>query len=139
MERAPTTKEILEVVSRVKPVRVFVDSLSQFRYLARDPFQYRKQVLSFVHFLTDRRATVLATPEGSPEAPDADLRFLADGVVCFSFSRGGRSMEIVKFRGSSFEAGEHVFELTSGGFGTSSSCSSRKAGGALFCFYLFRY
>ena len=45
VERGPTTQKIKEEVERLKPVRVFVDSATQFRYLATDPFQFRKQML----------------------------------------------------------------------------------------------
>lgn len=115
VELAPTTQKILESVASVKPRRVFVDSLSQFRYLAQNPFEYRKQVLSFVRFLTENGATVLATSEGSLEAPDADLQFLADGVIVLSRMHHARGIEVKKFRGSSFEPGVHAFELGPGG------------------------
>ncbi|MCX7731364.1 MAG: AAA family ATPase [Candidatus Caldatribacterium sp.] len=115
VERVPTTRRIVESVTRVRPKRVFVDSLSQFRYLAPNPFEYRKQVLSFVRFLTECGATVLATSEGSSEAPDADLQFLADGVFFLFRTRYGRGIEVKKFRGSSFEPGVHALELGAGG------------------------
>lgn len=114
VERVPTTRKILESVASVQPQRVFIDSLSQFRYLAQNPFEYRKQVLSFIRFLTEHGATVLATSEGSLEAPDADLQFLADGVFVLSRTRHSRGVEVKKFRGSSFEPGVHAFELAPG-------------------------
>ncbi len=115
VERVPTTRKILESVASVKPQRVFVDSLSQFRYLAPNPFEYRKQVLSFIRFLTEQGITVLTTSEKSPEAPDEDLQFLADGIFVLSRARHSRSIEVKKFRGSSFEPGVHAFELAFGG------------------------
>ena len=65
----------------LKPKRVFLDAMTQFRYLASDAFQFRKQALSFLRFLIEQGATVLFTSEGSHGAPDDDLQFMADGVI----------------------------------------------------------
>lgn len=67
VEREPTTKKILEAVESLKPKRVFVDSMTHFRYLSPDDFQYRKQAISFLRFLLDQGATVIFTSESSPE------------------------------------------------------------------------
>ena len=53
VEREPTTQKIIERVQAVKPQRVFLDAITQFRYLAADEFQFRKQVLSFLRFLVE--------------------------------------------------------------------------------------
>ncbi len=107
---------IVEAVSRMTPSRVFVDPLIQFRYLASDLFQYRKQVASFLRFLTDRGATVLFTSESSEQAPDDDLQFMADGVIELSNRLDqGRSIVVNKFRGSEFKVGRHSMTLTKDG------------------------
>ncbi|MCX7854787.1 MAG: AAA family ATPase [Anaerolineae bacterium] len=111
VERGPITQQITEAVKSICPARVLVDSMTQFRYLATDPFQYRKQVLSFVRFLTESGATVLFTSESSPEAPDADLQFLADGIIELQREGDQRSLSVLKFRGSSFRQGRHSMRL----------------------------
>jgi len=111
VERAPITRQITEIVEKVRPIRAVVDSMTQFRYLATDPFQYRKQVLSFVRFLTESDATVLFTSESGPEAPDADLQFLADGVIELQREGDRRALSVLKFRGSSFRPGQHALRL----------------------------
>lgn len=111
VERTPMTRQIIEAVESIRPTRVLVDSMTQFRYLAPDPFQYRKQVLSFVRFLTESGATVLFTSESSPEAPDADLQFLADGVIELQREGDQRSLSVLKFRGSGFRPGAHSMRL----------------------------
>ncbi|MCX7683185.1 MAG: recombinase RecA, partial [Anaerolineae bacterium] len=111
VERAPITQQITAAVEAVRPDRVLVDSMTQFRYLSADPFQYRKQVLSFVRFLIEHGATVLFTSESSPEAPDADLQFLADGVIELQREGDQRSLSILKFRGSGFRQGRHSMRL----------------------------
>lgn len=115
VEREPTIKQITETVEKLKPARVFVDSMTQFRYLATDPFQYRKQVLSFLRFLLEQGATVLFTSEGSAEAPDTDLQFLSDGVINLEFDSHGRSLSVIKFRGSDFSGGCHALRLSGNG------------------------
>jgi len=115
VEREPTTRRIIEEVEKLQPSRVFIDAMTQFRYLATDPFQYRKQVLSFLRFLVERGTTVLFTSEGSAEAPDADLRFLSDGVIHLEFAPEGRTLSVGKFRGSAFLSGFHSVQLSAQG------------------------
>lgn len=110
------SRVVIDAIDKIKPNRVFVDPLIQFRYLSSDLFQYRKQVASFLRFLTDRKATVLFTSEASVQAPDDDLQFMADGVIELRNSLDqGRSVTINKFRGSDFKSGSHSFTLTDSG------------------------
>lgn len=115
MERHPITAAIVEKVRGLKPRRVFVDPMTQFRYLSPDPYQYRRQVLSFLRFLTGEGATVMFTSEACPEAPDDDLKFLSDGVIELWYEREERSLRVLKFRGSSFLPGFHSMEIVPGG------------------------
>lgn len=115
VEREPTTRRIVEEVEKLQPSRVFIDAMTQFRYLATDPFQYRKQVLSFLRFLAEQGATVLFTSESSAEAPDEDLQFLADGVIHLEFAPDGRTLSVTKFRGSDFRSGYHAMRLSEKG------------------------
>ncbi len=115
VEREPTTQRIIETVESLKPTRVLIDSMTQFRYLCTDDFQFRKQVLSFMRFLLQTGATVVFTSESSPEAPDDDLQFISDGVIHLQNSSEGRNISVTKFRGSDFLAGLHSLRLTSKG------------------------
>jgi len=116
VEREPTTQKIIEQVETLKPQRVVLDTLTQFRYLAADPFQFRKQVLSFMRFLLEQGATVLFTSEGSKAAPDDDLQFMSDGVIHLNSDiADGRTLSVTKFRGSDFRRGFHSMRLTNKG------------------------
>jgi circadian clock protein KaiC len=115
VEREPTTQRIIEQVEVLKPQRIFLDAMTQFRYLSPDAFQFRKQVLSFLRFLREQGATVLFTSEGSEEAPDNDLQFMSDGVIHLTFSSEERSVNVSKFRGSDFRSGDHSMRLTQTG------------------------
>jgi len=112
VEREPTTKKIIEQVETLKPQRIFLDAMTQFRYLSPDAFQFRKQVLSFLRFLSEQGVTVLFTSEGGKDAPDDDLQFMSDGVIHLTFSGQERSLSVSKFRGSNFRSGDHSMRLT---------------------------
>lgn len=115
VEREPTTQRIVEQVQTLKPQRIFIDAMTQFRYFATDAFQFRKQALSFLRFLVEQGATVLLTSENSPEAPDDDLQFMSDGVITLNFAAQVRTISISKFRGSDFRGDSHSMRLTNTG------------------------
>lgn len=115
VEREPTTARIVEAVERIKPRRVFVDSMTHLRFLASDGFQFRRQALSFLRYLADKGSVVVVTSEATPETPDDDLRFIADGVIELALEGRSRSLCVLKFRGSGFRAGKHALVLGENG------------------------
>ncbi len=112
VEHEPTTQRIVERVETLRPRRVFLEAMTQFRYLTPDAFQFHKQVLSFLRYLTDKGATVLFSSETSAAAPDDDLQFVADGVINLATNTVGRTVTVTKLRGSDFRAGPHSMRLT---------------------------
>lgn len=110
VEREPVTRRIREAVGARKPARIFVDGLTQLRYISPNAFQFRKEALSFLRFLVELGATVLFTSE-SNEGPDEDLQFIADAVIELDFQQARRQVAVVKFRGSDFRAGRHTLRL----------------------------
>ncbi len=115
VEREPTTRMIVKEIDSVRPDRVFLEAMTQFRYLSPDAFQYHKQVLSLLRFLEERGATVLFTSEGSEITNDEHLQFLSDGVLHLESGPSGRAVSVIKFRGSDYEAGQHSLRLTDHG------------------------
>jgi len=115
VEREPTTHKIVEVIDKLKPARVFLDAITQFKFLAVDNFQFRKQALSFLHYLQTHKATVLFTTEASQLAPDDDLQFMADAVLNLEFSNHSRTLRVSKFRGSDYIQGFHGYRIMQGG------------------------
>ena len=115
VEREPISKAIMETVESLQPGRIFIDSMTQFRYLTTDLFQFRKQVLSLTRFLLDQGATVLFTSEHSAELPDNDLQFLSDGVITLILNDDRRSLRVTKFRASDFRDGSHSIRLSNQG------------------------
>ncbi|SDK17999.1 ATPase domain-containing protein [Billgrantia gudaonensis] len=96
------------------PARVFIDALSQFRHLVPDAFQFRKQVMALLEYLTNAGSTLLFTSEQGSQA-DEDLQYLGDGILKLDNTEAGRSLSIVKFRGSGFAEGRHTVRLSDQG------------------------
>ncbi|MFB4203494.1 Circadian clock protein kinase KaiC [wastewater metagenome] len=115
VEQQPLAELVVSAVEAETPTRVFVDSLTQLRFLSSDVFQYRKQVLSFLRFLRDRGATVLFSSESSRDLPDDDLQFMADGVIALGRDDIGASLSVTKFRGSGFREGPHQMRVSARG------------------------
>ena len=115
VERGPITQQIIEQVETIEPQRVFVDSITQFRYLAPDSFQFRRQVNAFLEFLIARNITVLLSSEFALQAPDEDLQFIIDGIINLESSPDERSLNVSKFRGSEFTKGRHTMRLSARG------------------------
>ncbi len=115
VELEPITTTLREAVERERPARIFIDSMTALRYLARDAAEFRRQTLSFLRFLQERGGTIVLTSEASGEAPDDDLRFLCDGVIELAPYERSRSVEVIKFRGSDFRAGAHTLRLDGSG------------------------
>jgi circadian clock protein KaiC len=113
VERDPTAQKINERVRSVSPRRVFVDGVRQFQYLTPNAFQFRKQVAAFLRFLTEQGATVLFTSES--EMPDEDLQFICDGALELVAAPEGRSLRLIKYRGSDFRPGAHALRLSGSG------------------------
>ena len=109
------TQQILDQVEHTHPQRVFLDAITQFRYLSTDAFQFRKQVLSLLRFLVEQGATVCFSSEDSAAAPDDDLQFMADGVIHLQTLSANRTLSISKLRGSDFRSGAHAMRLTQRG------------------------
>lgn len=115
VEREPTTRLIVEAVERIRPQRIFVDSMTSLRYLSSDYHEFRRHALSFVRYLSGRDAVVVMTSETSAEHPDDDLRFLADGVLEVALGGRTRLIRVTKFRGSDFRSGYHTLRLNGQG------------------------
>ncbi len=115
VEREPTTERITSEVDKLKPIRVFIDAMTHFRYLSSDDLQFRRQTYSFLRFLIDGGATVLFTSEDSPSQPDDDLQYMSDGIIRLEHRQDIRTLSIIKFRGSGFISGEHSMRLSEKG------------------------
>lgn len=120
VELTTTTRTIFETVERVNPARVVFDSLSELRLLAGDSLRYRRQILGFKQFFTNRLATVLLLDDRTGEDTDQQLRSLAHGVLLLeqlplAYGADRRRLRIMKIRGVRYRGGYHDYTIQTGG------------------------
>jgi circadian clock protein KaiC len=115
VENEELTDRISERVEEVDPNRIFVDPITQLRYLSPDEYRFREEMLSFMQFLKKRGATVLFTSQDTSTTPDDDLQFMCDGVVELDYIEQGRTVAVPKFRGSAVRGGNHALRIEDGG------------------------
>lgn len=113
VEAPEIAEEISETVQRLDPDRVFIDPISQLRYLIDDPYKFRKQVMAFLRYLED--TTVVFTSQATQAAPDDDLQFLADAIIDLHHDDQRRTLSVSKLRGGDFHRGVHSMRITGNG------------------------
>lgn len=115
VEREPMTQRIVTEIERLLPRRVFLDPLTQFRYLSSDRFQFHKQILSLFRFMSEKGATILVSSESNPEVPDYDIQFLVHAIIDLERDDDSRTLSIIKYRDSDYISGSHSYRLTDNG------------------------
>ena len=120
VELRQTLAAVFEIVERVKPTRLVIDSLSEMRLLARDALRFRRQILSLKQFFAGRECTVLLLDDKSAPAGDMQLHSLAHGVImlehiALEYGAERRRLQVTKLRGVRFRGGYHDFRIRTGG------------------------
>ena len=115
VEQDPINDRIKRAIEDIKPERIFIDSISQFRFLTNDEYQFHKQVLSLMRYLKEEDTTALFSSEASQDNADDDLQFLSDGIILLEKEEKIRHIEVQKFRGSDFHSGKHSMKITDNG------------------------
>ncbi|MGI4718693.1 MAG: ATPase domain-containing protein [Janthinobacterium lividum] len=119
IELGETTRNVMDKVDEVKPVRVVFDSLSEMRLLAQNPLRYRRQILALKQFFSARACTVLMLDDKTSQS-DQHLHSIAHGVISLEqiakeFGKERRRVNIIKMRGIRFRGGYHDYTLDTGG------------------------
>ena len=104
LELGETTKRIFEVVERVQPQRVVLDSLSEIRLLAQSSLRYRRQILALKHYFSHHDATVVMLDDLTTEVNDKTVHSVAHGVIRLEelapeYGAERRRLRVVKYRG----------------------------------------
>ena len=120
IELASTIKKVLAEIECVAPDRLVIDSLSEFRLLAPEPFLYRRQLLALKQFFAGRSTTVLLLNDVAPEGDDHQVLSIVHGVISLSklprsYGVTRRRIEILKMRGANYRAGHHDYTLDADG------------------------
>ncbi len=120
LELASTTRRILDDVTKLKPVSVVFDSLSELRLLAGNALRYRRQILALKRFLSTRDCTVLLLDDMTATDHDLQMQSIAHGVVLLDqlnpeYGSERRRLRIMKYRGMKFRGGYHDYVIRTGG------------------------
>ncbi len=115
VDEESVTDQVVDAVERTDPDRVFIDPLTQLQYLSADDYQFRQEVAGLMSYLENRGATVLFTTQPTQSRPDDDLQYLCDGAISLARTENGRTLSVLKFRGSDFQSGTHTVVIDGGG------------------------
>lgn len=119
VELGETTRNVMNRVDELRPVRVVFDSLSEVRLLAQNPLRYRRQILALKQFFAARACTVLLLDDKTAQS-DQHLHSIAHGVISLEqiareYGKERRRVNILKMRGIRFRGGYHDYTLDTGG------------------------
>ena len=120
VEPAGGMTNILAEVSRVKPNRLVIDSLSDLRLVAEDQVNFRRLVLAMRRQFSAEECTVLITNNFSQSETDSHLETTCHGVirleqVVIGYGQVRRRLLVVKLRGRAYRSGWHDFRIVTGG------------------------
>lgn len=110
---------ILDVVERVEPTRLAIDSLTAIRYMAENHRQYRRSLFQLKVSLEQAGVTTFFVGEKSNLAK-TEAESLVHGVIDLSMKTRSygpvhRHLQVTKLRGRGFDSGLHDFAIVTGG------------------------
>jgi circadian clock protein KaiC len=111
--------KILEVVERVEPSRLVIDSLSELRNMAESRRHYRRALFKLKVSLEGAGVTTLFVGEKGLHSK-TEAESLVHGVLNLEmdtpvYGPTRRRLEVSKIRGRTYETGYHDFEIVTGG------------------------
>ena len=115
VEAQPIIQKIVEAIEKHQPERIMLDSLTMLKYLYQNQFQYKSMALSLINHVCSTGATLLMISETQPKVDEDEAEFWVDGVLGVSYSTDWRRISVRKFRGSSFQDGEHAIKINEKG------------------------
>ncbi|MDH0745063.1 AAA family ATPase [Pseudomonas sp. GD03842] len=120
LELGEATRQIFEVVERVRPSRVVIDSLSEIRLLAQASLRYRRQILAIKHYFVRYDATVILLDDLTAEHQDKTVHSVAHGVIRLqqltpNYGAERRRLRVLKYRGQKYRGGYHDFTIATEG------------------------
>lgn len=120
VELGETNTLILEMIEKLNPSRVVVDSLSELQLLSGSALRYRRHVLSLKQYFAKRACTALLLDDKTAVRGDQQVRSIAHGVISLQhtdseYGAERRMIRIMKYRGVSFRRGPHDYSIITGG------------------------
>ncbi len=116
VELEEVSRELLDALDRVRPDRMVVDSLSEFRLLAEDALRYRHELLMLCDHIAAEHCTALVIDSDQEGSTTRVAETLVSGVLCLdqlSPAYGGerRRLSVRKMRASKTIGGYHDFTI----------------------------
>ena len=120
LELGEATQAIFNQAKRLNPLRVVIDSLSEFQLLAQGSIRYRRQLLAIKHFFSSRDSTVIMLDDMTADGKDRTIHSIVHGVVHLDelaplYGAERRRLRVIKYRGRRFRGGYHDFSIETGG------------------------
>lgn len=115
VEVEPIIDSVVEAIDEHGPTRVMLDSLTMVKYLYENPFQYKSMALSLIHKICSSGATLFLISEVHQNSGGEEAEFWVDGVLEVKSGPNWRRLEVHKYRGSDFQAGDHAIKITENG------------------------
>ncbi len=116
IERDPLTKRLYKEIDDYKPSRILIDSITQFRFLANNPYQFLRYMISFFTFLRERNITTLFTSEPDSSKHDIiDVRYNVDCVITLCKTGENSYLEVLKDRSSNYRVGNYDYYIKENG------------------------
>lgn len=119
VELPDAISRILDIVERVQPTRVGIDSLTELRNMAESNRSYRRALFQLKASLQKRGVTTFFVGEKG-QRTKTEAESLVHGVIELhmetpNYGPVHRYLEIRKVRGRTYESGFHDFSIISGG------------------------
>lgn len=120
VELGETNNMILELVEKLNPTRVVLDSLSELQLLSGSPLRYRRHVLALKQYFAKRACTALLLDDKTSLRGDQQVRSIAHCVISLQhtdseYGAERRLVRVLKYRGVAFRRGPHDYAIVTGG------------------------
>ena len=120
VELGERMQELLDVVERLRPTRIVLDSCTELRLLAQTPLRFRRQILALKHDLVRRQCTIMLIENPLTVGGDPLLQSLVHGVIVLEqlsplYGAERRRLRIAKLREVKFRGGYHDLTIRDDG------------------------
>jgi circadian clock protein KaiC len=115
-------RELRQVIERIAPRRVVLDSLAAIRLLAGSTARFHREVVRLRQLLIRSDCNTLFLSDSGPSDAEAgtDLQSLATSAVSLEqiapdYGDVRRRLQVIKIRGVPYQGGYHYFRIRTGG------------------------
>jgi circadian clock protein KaiC len=120
VELGETNGLILNMIEKINPSRVVLDSLSELQLLSGSALRYRRHVLALKQYFAKRACTALLLADKVSIQGEQQVRSIAHGVISLQqtdsdYGAERRLIRVLRYRGVAFRRGLHDYAITTGG------------------------